>query len=105
MRNIIFIIQMTNHQVEYSELCTNMRHYADMRFKQMTLFLAITSILLGLRFSGTFQIEPIEVIPLIGIFSVIIFIVLEERAADFYWQYRRRAKELERTLQFHQLLI
>ena len=60
-----------------------MRQYGNMRFAQLTVFVAMTAGLLSLvtRIDSTIHVC---VIHLGGIFISIIFWIMEERAAD-YW--------------------
>ncbi len=103
---------------EYEDVSDNIRQHSNMRFAQMTLFFAITGVLLALFANPTllqskFQISPPEPLQLIdvpaatlialgGILSSLVFWTMEERVNDYWHHYVRRAKELERVLHFTQ---
>ena len=83
----------------YQDSGRNMRLYADLRFKQLSLFFILT----GAIFI-TFQKFKIDLVPssitkiatsIIGIIAAIIFWIMEERAADYYWEIRNFATSLE----------
>lgn len=83
---------------EYAELQENMRFYGNMRFKQLTLFFAITGVLLAVQFGNLVRVEdisPVGIIPVIGIIIVYVFYIMEIRAADNYWGFRKLAKKYE----------
>jgi hypothetical protein len=90
-------------RVEYQDVSENMRHYGNMRFAQMTLFAAITA---GLTSAIINDKTPYQWLGVIvgfgGAVATSIFWVLEERAADYWHHYVRRAIELEKTLGYAQ---
>lgn len=89
---------------EYADLSENMRHYANMRFAQITLFSALTA---GL-FTATFLSDPklpsnlVLILKLLGAVATFAFGVMEERAADYWHHFRKRAEVLERNLGYQQ---
>jgi hypothetical protein len=91
-------------QVEYQDISENLRHYSNMRFAQMTLFLAITA---GL---GSVIINDLKtpcqwlrtIVGVGGAVATVIFWVLEERAADYWHHFRQRAVQLEEILGYAQ---
>lgn len=91
-------------QVEYQDVSENLRHYGNMRFAQMTLFLAITA---GF---GSVIINDLKtpcqwlrtIVGVGGAVAAVIFWVLEERAADYWHHFRRRAVQLEDILGYAQ---
>ena len=91
---------------EYKEASSNMRTYTNMRFAQLTLFIAITGILINVLFvqdSGTtcpFQFA----MKIGGLIVGVVFLLMEERASDFFHHYKKRAIELEGQLGFQQYI-
>jgi len=91
-------------RAEYVDVSDNLRHYGNMRFAQMTLFVAITA---GL---GSAVINDLKascqwlraIVGVGGAIATVIFWVLEERAADYWHHYIRRALQLEETLGYAQ---
>ena len=83
---------------EYTELCASMRHYASMRFAQLTIFVAATGSLLGALHWTRETDEFATVLKAGGLIAAVAFWVMEERAASFYHHYRRRAQKLEKPL-------
>ncbi len=89
---------------EYKDLSANMRQYASMRFAQLTLFIAMTAGLFNLLFGSNSTISglPRDIFKSVGILIAIAFWVMEERAADYWHHFRRRAVELESELGYRQ---
>lgn len=89
---------------EYLDASANMRTYINMRFAQLTLFVALTAGFLTLLvgranpLSGTASAG----LKVGGILIAVVFWVMEERAADFFHYYKRRAVELEKILGYSQ---
>ncbi len=81
-----------------------MRHYANMRFAQLTLYFALTA---GLM-SSVFMADPAlpaplrQVLKLLGAVAGCAFGLMEERAADYWHHFRKRAEALEKTLGYAQ---
>ena len=88
----------------YKDLTENMRHYANMRFAQLTLYFALNA---GL-FTGVFATSQISsnrlklALKLIGVLGGIAFGIMEERAADYWHHLRRRAEKVETLLPYKQ---
>ena len=82
-----------NH--EYLDVSSNMRTYTNLRFAQMTIFAAITAGLLAIIFDHNNLQAPstIQLLKFVGIILSLVFWVFEERAADSYFYYLRRAKK------------
>jgi hypothetical protein len=89
---------------EYKSASENIRWYSNMRFAQMTVFMAVTAAILSKVFSlGTGL--PAFVGPALkigGILSALIFGYMEIRADDYWSHYMKRAVELEDGLGFKQ---
>jgi hypothetical protein len=97
-----------NPEEEYKELNENMRHYANMRFAQLTVFSALEGALVSLG-KGCFTLAPkapeaygFLALSLVGLLIAVVFLVMEERAADYWHHFRRRAVELEGQLGYRQ---
>jgi len=80
---------------EYAELGANMKHYASMRFAQLTIFVAATGSLLGALHWTHETSDFVTVLKAAGVLVAIAFWVMEERAATFYHHYLRRAQKLD----------
>lgn len=89
---------------EYLDTSANMRQYGNMRFAQLTLFVAITAGLLNMVFVSTTPLSQWAKLALevSGGLVGIAFWIMEERAARYFHNYRRRAVELEKVLGFKQ---
>lgn len=89
---------------EYKDLSDNMRHYANMRFAQLTIFVALTGGLIIVLFSKDAPDSPLAkaILKVAGIFIAAMFWIMEERAADYWHHFRKRAVELEDLLGYRQ---
>jgi len=93
-----------NSNDEYKDLSDNMRHYANMRFAQLTLYFAVTAALITV----VFTLDPALpgdlrlLLKFIGVLSAAAFGVMEERAADYWHYFRRRAEQIEIVLGYKQ---
>lgn len=93
-----------NHADEYKDLSDNMRHYGNMRFAQLTLYFALTAGLMSIVFTTD---PPLDmgiklVLMLVGAIAAAAFGIMEERTADNWHHFRRRATELEKSLGYQQ---
>lgn len=89
-------------ETEYKEVCNNLRFYGDLRFKQLTIYLALNAALL--TWLGKQEMEGAEkfVAAMAGIFSSFLFGIIE-RSSNRYWDsFCERASELEGRLQMKQ---
>lgn len=97
---------MTNSESgdEYKDLSDNMRHYANMRFAQLTLYFALTAGLVTVVFAVHPPLDNVLRLWLniVGAVGAASFGVIEERAADYWHHFRRRAVELEKQLCYKQ---
>jgi hypothetical protein len=89
---------------EYKDLSDNMRHYANMRFAQLTLYFAFSAGLITVLFTVD---PPLHAglrrgLMLVGAVGAAAFGIMEERAADYWHHFRCRAEELEQTLAYRQ---
>lgn len=89
---------------EYEDLSSNLRHYGNLQFAQLTVFIAITAGLLSVIFRSD---DPIScsaeiVLKLAGLLLSALFLVMSERVTAHWLAYWKRAKELEKLLGFKQ---
>ena len=93
-----------NLNEEYADLSDNMRHYGNMRFAQLTLYFALTAGLV----TALFTVDPPLsdslrlALKIIGVIASAAFSVMEERAADYWHYFRRRAVKIEKLLGYKQ---
>jgi hypothetical protein len=92
---------------EYKELNANMRLHVTLRFSLITIFLAMNGGLLSILSNAKQPMQLVLYPALLGLVGSIIFFILEERIADYYWHYRHRVEEIERQLGFqaHQVPV
>ena len=66
---------------EYQETMANIRHYSNLRFAMLTVFVAITGGLLAANYSGTITVDStifgINIIRVVGIWISIVFFIFE----------------------------
>ena len=89
---------------EYFDVSANMRQYANMRFAQLTLMVAATGALVA-TMAGHDKPVPDAlsiVLKIAGIVVALVFWAMEERAADYWHHFARRAVCLEQILGFEQ---
>ena len=89
---------------EYKDVSDNMRHYANMRFAQLSLYFALSAGLIATVFGSS---PPLAdslrfVLKLVGVVGSSAFGVMDDRAADYWHQLRRRAVIIEGELGFEQ---
>jgi len=89
---------------EYKDISANMRQYENMRFAQLTLFIALTAGLLTVLFTSNPPLSSLVmfVLKIGGLIVTVVFGIMEERAADYWHHFRRRAVELEKQLGYQQ---
>jgi hypothetical protein len=89
---------------EYLDVSNNMRHYANMRFAQLTLYFAFTAALVSAVFTAN---PPLGVgvrsaLKASGVITAVVFAVMDHRACSYWHAHRRRAIELEKELGYRQ---
>lgn len=91
--------------LEYTTLLENMRHYHDHRFKQLTLWSAITAVLVTTAY-GKIAITDklIFIVKLLGIVVSVSFFIMDLRVVDHWRHFFQRVKQLESFLGFEQFL-
>ena len=89
---------------EYLDIGKNIRHWQQMRFTAMTVFIAVTAGLLAASFHWKSNLTTVASISirLMGILSVIIFWIQDERIMQYWESYVARAKLIEKELEFQQ---
>lgn len=89
---------------EYKEVGTNLRHYGNMRFAQLTLFVAISGGLLAAIFAKDSSLSFCQkvVVEFLGLLLAAAFFVIEKSAIQWWNRYYDRAKALENILGMRQ---
>ena len=90
---------------EYKDLSDNMRHYANMYFAQLTLFVILTGGLFQLSFNTDNSLFERKILfDIIGVFLGFVFFILDKRVDDHWRYFEDRAKFLEGRLDFLQYI-
>ncbi|WP_162085244.1 hypothetical protein [Sulfuriferula nivalis] len=91
---------------EYKEVGANLRQYGNMRFAQLTLFVAVTGGLLAANFSKDIGLSACQklAVAFFGLLISMAFWVMEERSTDWWNRYYKRAEQIELELGMHQYL-
>ena len=89
---------------EYKDVSANMRQYGNMRFAQLTLFFVLFACFLTALFTSEPPLTCLLrfVLKIGGIIITVVFWIMEERAADYWHHFRKRAVELEKQLGYLQ---
>lgn len=90
---------------EYLDVSENMRHYGNMRFAQLTLYVVITAAQLSILFNSDLTKPSFLICKLLelgGIIVTIVFFIMEERAVTYWDNYRIRGVDLESELGYQQ---
>jgi hypothetical protein len=92
-------------KLEYKDLSDNLRHWNTLRFAELTIFLASTGGLLTVYFRGDPPPAPVgTIIKVAGLVIAAMFWILQERTMMWFFNFLRRARELEAELGFQQYL-
>jgi hypothetical protein len=93
-----------DHKDEYREVSENIRHWQQLRFIAMTVFMAVSAGLMSASFQWKTNLTLITSISIriMGVLSVIIFWIQDERIVQYWLHYSARAKDLEKDLKFKQ---
>lgn len=85
---------------EYKEIGANLRQYGNMRFAQLTLFVAVTGGLLAAIFSKDSSLSQCQRLgaEMLGLFLTVAFWVMEEKSTSWWNQYYQRAVHVEAEL-------
>jgi hypothetical protein len=88
---------------EYLDICETIRHFGNIRFAQMTLFLAITAGMLTVVFQNeTISLLASMSLKIGGMIIALLFWTMDARAMTYWHHFRERAIVLEETLGFQQ---
>jgi len=89
---------------EYQDIGNNLRHYANLQFAQLTVFVAMTGGLLALLFRTDRAVStPARtVLKVAGAILPLLFEVMNERVFKHWQTYWKRAKEIEAALSYKQ---
>jgi hypothetical protein len=89
-----------NKDREYSELASNIRHWEQMRWVCMTVFVALMFVAAGALFSVDFRLDHFELrlVQVGALLMVTIFWVQDERIVAYWDSARTRAREVEKEL-------
>jgi len=87
-----------DRRAEYLDAGEHMRAYANLRFAQLTLFLAISAGILSALVTKD-SLAPRMTLKVGGLVVALVFFILEERSTGFWKHYKDRAKELEVVMQ------
>jgi hypothetical protein len=89
---------------EYHEVGENIRHWQNMRFTSMTVFMGVMAGLLAANFQwGKNLTDAARIsVKLLGLLAVMTFWVQDERIVQYWQSFVARAKVLEKELKFKQ---
>ncbi len=90
---------------EYTEVNINIRHYSNLRFAQLTIFLALTGGLVSVIFTKLTNEQATlkNCLEFAGVFTTIMFWLIEESATKKWMAFKKRGDELEKILGYKQL--
>lgn len=90
-------------KLEYKDLSDNLRDWNTLRFAELTIFLAATGGLLTVYFRGDPPPAPVgTIIKTAGLVISTMFWILQERTMLWFFNFLRRARELEAKLGLQQ---
>jgi hypothetical protein len=89
---------------EYKDVSDNIRLFQNIRFAQLTVFIAVSATLIGVVFSSPSAISPplMLLLKLGGLLVTVLFWVLMERTMLYWRHFVSRAAELEELLGYKQ---
>jgi hypothetical protein len=89
---------------EYLDTSENVRHWSNLRFAQLTVFIAITAGLTATLFQAQTSLSSSIkiIIKIAGLLIVAVFWITEERTMMYWRHFIRRAAALEQELGFQQ---
>jgi hypothetical protein len=98
------IADLESVRSEYLDLSNNVRHHSNLRFAQMTLFVAVTAGLISVLFANQGKVSPLAKtsFKIFGLIVAAAFLVIEERTAAYWRHFQGRAAELEPQLSYRQ---
>ena len=91
---------------EYEQVCQNLRSYANMRFAQLTIMVALTGGLFALVLGKDPPLENTKSLLAGGMGLVVasVFYIMERSAKKYWIHFKERANCLEETLGYKQYL-
>jgi len=89
---------------EYRDVGENIRHWQNMRFTSMTVFIAVMAGLLAALFQWSANLTSVARISvrIAGVLAVLVFWVQDERIVQYWQHFLARARALEKELGFQQ---
>lgn len=86
--------------IEYQELASNIRHWEQMRWVSMTVFMALMVASIGAMISNDIRLDGLtsQLVRVVGLSIVLIFWVQDERIVAYWVSMRARACEVEKDL-------
>lgn len=92
-----------NPQKEYEDISNNLRHYGNLQFTQLTVFVVINLAMINLMFGGTNTSHlPRIILEVMGLSLSTLFFVMNNRVTAHWSTYSKRAMELEKILGYRQ---
>ena len=97
-----------HYRDEYREVSSNLRHYSNLRFTVLTVFLAFQAALIGFGLDSKSPILSTFMAKIAGLTALLtatfVFWTYIERVHAYRMLFLKRALELETKLEFHQYL-
>jgi hypothetical protein len=89
---------------EYMDASSNVRHWSTLRFAQLTIYIALMGGLLNIIYgkSSPLSFQTGILLKIAGLLLTFLFWNLQERTMLYWYNFVRRAAELEETLGFRQ---
>ena len=87
---------------EYSELCTNLRHYHKMQFAELTVFLGVTAALLKFVYASDVPQNLILIFKIMGSIVSFLFFIVDTSNMHVWDKFIKRASELEKSMNYKQ---
>jgi len=89
---------------EYKDVSDNIRLFQNIRFAQLTVFIAVAGALIGVTFTAPATISPVLmiVVKFGGLLVTLLFWILQERTVLYLQHFVQRAVELEEVLGYKQ---
>lgn len=93
-----------NPKDEYLDVSSNIRHWNTLRFAELTIYIALTGGLLSAIIGKSPPLPQAVSAPakVVGLLVTVLFLVLQERTMLYWYNFVRRAAELEEELGFQQ---
>jgi len=96
-------VSLENNKVEYVDIGYNQRHWGNLRFHSLTVFIATTGGLFAISFQSSQLSNQMQLVLKIGaILITCVFWMLDERIFKYWINCVNRAAELDKLLGFQQ---